>query len=261
MSRPLLDEPIVLGVYEELWRANARVRIPDTVVWKLGKISAWFFTSKADGKDGPKLMRKASTTLRQDINTKVFEAFTKGFTGGAHDACARYIGSKAQGAPACVVHLTTEGLRDFLFTKGNELKGHGVLQRWLAPPGDNAVGARCVWSSHRCGIEVMQNSHSHRDARVKLDERLATFEGPCRSAAAVPNLTVNTRRSATELCDQAASALDALLMPMRRVWALELSLVSDTKVRDGISGPPPHLVHTVIRNVYTKQSGGLGAFT
>lgn len=34
----MMDEPIVLGVFEELWRANARVRLPDTVIWKYGKV-------------------------------------------------------------------------------------------------------------------------------------------------------------------------------------------------------------------------------
>eukprot|EP00962_Isochrysis_galbana_P033974 scaffold11434_cov127-Isochrysis_galbana.AAC.12 len=232
MAHPPLDEPIVLGIYEELWRANARVRIPDTVLWKQGQISAWFFTSSSSGNgDGPELKRKKSTTLRRhDVTAKIVEAFTKGFAGGEHEAVARYIGGKSPGGPASVVHLTKAGLLDFLQGKAAaEAKRHGVLQRWFPPSGENAYGVRCTWSSHRCGIEVMQNAHSHRDARFNIAERLATFEGPCRSAAAVATTTANLRRSATELADRAASALDALLMPMRRVWGLELSLIADAR--------------------------------
>lgn len=231
MTHPPIDEPIVLGVYEELWRANARIRIPQTLLWRNGKIVGWFFTSRQREPEGPKLMRKNSSTMQQPyLHAKILEAFTKGFSGAPHEAVARYIGSQTAGGPAAIVHLTKHGLQDFLAGKtGGDVKGHGVLQQWFPPSGENAYGVRCLWTSHRCGLEIMQNTHSHRDAKVELSHRLATFEGPCRSVVAIATMTANLRRSATQLADEAAAALDALLMPMRRVWALDLTLLPDSR--------------------------------
>ena len=41
------DLSLCLGLYEALWRANARVRVPDTLVFRKGALVSWWFTSSA----------------------------------------------------------------------------------------------------------------------------------------------------------------------------------------------------------------------
>ena len=37
------DVPLDVDVYELLWRARVRIHLPETLVYKYGRLESWFF--------------------------------------------------------------------------------------------------------------------------------------------------------------------------------------------------------------------------
>ena len=60
------DVPLDVDVYELLWRSRVRVYMPETVVFKYGRLEHWFF-SVGNHKKGhlPKIKRKRDITVRR----------------------------------------------------------------------------------------------------------------------------------------------------------------------------------------------------
>ena len=70
--RSLYDEqPVVVELFELLWKSGARVPIPDTLVYKFGRLDAWFFVSKS----GQLKQKKNQTVVSQNVFDKVRAAF------------------------------------------------------------------------------------------------------------------------------------------------------------------------------------------
>ena len=89
--RSLYDEqPVVVELFELLWKSGARVPIPDTLVYKFGRLDAWFFVSKS----GQLKQKKNQTVVSQNVFDKVRAAFCDGLR-HANDIAAVWAG----GAP------------------------------------------------------------------------------------------------------------------------------------------------------------------
>ena len=193
--RSLYDEqPVVVELFELLWKCGARVPIPDTLVYKFGRLDAWFFVSKS----GQLKQKKNQTVVSQNIFDKVRAAFCDGLR-HANDIAAVWAGG-APGSPARILHITRDNLLPFLLEMPD--KGHGVLQRWITPTTEHNALVRCLWTPHVFELEVRQNSLSMHDARHPLAERLATFEGNRRH---VSTYTPSSGRINQHVLDQSAA--------------------------------------------------------
>eukprot|EP00965_Chrysotila_dentata_P253784 6211429-Pleurochrysis_carterae.AAC.1 len=157
MGGDLTDElPVLVSLYEELWRTHAEISIPDSLVWKYGRLDHWYFTSTEQG--SPRLKRKLSSTVNKGdgMFSNVVHAFTKHLRldriedeaerdSVAGQVVACWIGGNPE-KPCEVRHLTADTLSDFLTNYGQK---HGVLQRWLLPSTQKHVQAtRIEWSPH-----------------------------------------------------------------------------------------------------------------
>ena len=219
------DVPIIVDAFEELWRAHVPVPLPDTIVWKYGRIESWFFTQMtADG--APTVRRKRPATIRaQNILSKVAKAMRAHRRAGAPgDVVARWIGGEP-GEPCRVMYLTSDALQHFLANIVD--KGHGVLQRWCAQTTEHCVAARAHWSSHLFSLECRSNIHPISARHVPLPERTATFEGGTK-ATTVAVCNNHLRKQIEAYMVSIADAVNTRLVPTHKVWQLQVTFVPDT---------------------------------
>ena len=167
------DCPIEVDTYELLWRSRVRVYLPETIVFKFGRLDSWFFTTASRGGE-PRIKRKRDYTVRRgDVVSNIIDSFCA-HAAGDNDIVATWI-SGQQGEDCKMLHLTASSLVRFLaHIKGAET-GHGVLQRWCVPFGGHSCMLRTDWSPHFFGLEMRTNWHGvrHPPARRKSPSRRA----------------------------------------------------------------------------------------
>ena len=155
------DVPIEIDVYELFWRARVRLHLPETIVYKFGRLEHWFFCSATKSGEPPKIKRKRDYTVRRgDVVEKILDAFCAHAT---HDE--QLVATWVSGMPGenCrVLHLTRRTLSQFLAFMKHAQKGHGLLQRWCEPFGGHSTMLRTDWSPHHFALEMSTNWHSVR---------------------------------------------------------------------------------------------------
>ena len=140
------DVRLDVEIFELLWRSHARVHVPESVVYKFGKMTNWFFCQHTASSDPPFLKRKRAHNIRRhDVNAKILQAFCAGTTSD-DDLVATFVWAADPSENCKLVHLTRKMLEHFLQFMPN--KGHGVLQRWAAPFGGRSTLIRTEWSPH-----------------------------------------------------------------------------------------------------------------
>ncbi|KAL1503079.1 hypothetical protein AB1Y20_011144 [Prymnesium parvum] len=225
----LQDEaPLILDVFELLWRAHALVRIPDSVVYRFGRVESWYFSAARGVRShrAPAIMRKRKFQLRQaGLRERIEEAM--GAAQAQEDDVLAVWMTAAPGECSHVRHLTKAALHDFL--RSGPDKGHGVLQRFVRPIGGHNSAVRTVRTPHYFNLECRTNWYAVTDARVPLAERLATFEGAVRHVK-----TSSLRRNLhleVEACAAAAvEAIDRLFSENKlKVWVAALSFKFDSE--------------------------------
>lgn len=147
------DVPVETDVLELLWRARCRINIPETIVYKFGKLESWFFCSN-NKKGEPQIRRKRDYTVRRgDVSETITKAFTSQCTSD-QDLVATWVSGNPD-EPCKVLHLTKDTLHRFLAHMPD--KTHGVLQRWVAPFGGRSTLVRTDWSPHYFSLEQCTN--------------------------------------------------------------------------------------------------------
>jgi hypothetical protein len=147
------------------------INIPDTVIYKFGQPTAWYFTST-----NGRVKRKNRQNL---MNARIEEGFTKQLLG--YDVIASYISlnnnvENANENPASTVEfLDRNGLNEFLYKRK---KHNGILQRFIEPKGTKNETIRAIWSPKVCLLERAENIYHLHDHRYGIYERSVTFEGP-----------------------------------------------------------------------------------
>ncbi|KAJ1388389.1 hypothetical protein B484DRAFT_313541, partial [Ochromonadaceae sp. CCMP2298] len=128
------------------------VNIPDTIVYKHGTPTSWYFTAM-----NGKLKKKNKHNL---VSAKVEEVFNKHVLG--YDVLALFITmpSENDDSPSNVIeYLDRAALNNFLYNRKNEL-------------------VRAIWSPKVCLLERAENIHQLHDQRYGLYERCVIYEGP-----------------------------------------------------------------------------------
>ena len=213
------DVPLDVDVYELLWRSRVRVYMPETVVFKYGRLEHWFF-SVGNHKKGhlPKIKRKRDITVRRgDVFANIVESFCAGASD--QDLVATWISGEA-GEPCNVLHLTCRSLQKFLAHQKSDQKGHGVLQRWSAPFGGHSTTLRTDWSPHYFSLEMCTNWMLVNDQRRPIHERLATFEGNCRQITTTSVVNENLHAKVQQLNDTIAKKITDQ-QDGAKVWRLQ----------------------------------------
>ena len=155
------DVPIEVDAYEVLWRARVRVHLPETIVFKYGRLDSWFFCMRERHGGAPKIKRKRDYTVRRgDVVQNILDSFCAQAE-SEHDIVATWIAGQPN-ENCRVLHLTRGTLERFLrHVKGDET-AHGMLQRWCAPFGGHSSMLRTDWTPHHFGLEMCTNWHSVR---------------------------------------------------------------------------------------------------
>lgn len=211
--------PLEIKIYELLWRARVRIHLPETLVYKFGRLESWFFSVPAHSKpnDPPLLKRKRDYTVRRgDTKETILHAFCA-HCRSEHEIVATWV-SGAPGTECRVLHLTKATLAKFLSYMPE--KGHGVLQRWVAPVANKSTLLRTDWSPHYFAVEMCTNWHSTTDPKLPLGQRLATFEGNVRHVSLT---TVINQSLHAKVEQQHRVIADAIgdAMPAGKVWRLQ----------------------------------------
>lgn len=213
------DVAIEIDAYELLWRSRVRVHLPETIVFKFGRLDAWFFASFDRKGQPPRIKRKRDYTVRRgDVVDKIIDSFCAHAT-SEQDLVATWV-SGPPGENCRVLHLTKKTLAQFLAFIKHTQKGHGVLQRWCAPFGGHSTMLRTEWSPHYFGLDQCTNWHPVSDQRQPLGERLATFEGECRHVTRTSVVNENLHRKVEQLNAEIARRIDEQ-QQSAKVWQLQ----------------------------------------
>ncbi|CEM02323.1 unnamed protein product [Vitrella brassicaformis CCMP3155] len=148
--------------------AAADIVIPDTVVFKYGQASAWYFT----GADGS-LKRKNKGNL---TNLNIEKAFNKRVSKSG--VVAYFVLNTPQDDG--VIHTTVEyfdrgQLRAFLYRRE---KPAGILQKFIDCGNEHHTVIQALWSNKLCLLEQRSNRLPLSDTKADLYQRVLTFDGP-----------------------------------------------------------------------------------
>ena len=195
--RSLYDEqPVVVELFELLWKSGARVPIPDTLVYKFGRLDAWFFVSKS----GQLKQKKNQTVVEPERLRQGARAPSATALRHANDIAAVWAGG-APGSPARILHITRDNLLPFLLEMPD--KGHGVLHAMITPTTEQQHPRPRDVDAARLRARVPPELVlSMRPSPPPLAERLATFEG---DRPHVSTYTPSSGRINQHVLDQSAA--------------------------------------------------------
>jgi len=203
------------------------VNIPDTIVFKSGTPSNWYFTAS-----NGRIKRKNRQNL---MNARIEEAFTKHLLG--YDVVAFFIHvestdeedkrNSTSAIPMSIEYFDRTGLTDFLYKRRD--KSNGILQRFVEPKGIKNEMIRAIWSPKVCLLERSENIHHLHDHRYGLFERCVTFEGPeyyfTNCALRGPVLAGQIQK----ICEAVVSHISEVTFAQQQVSRMVLNLKVDSR--------------------------------
>jgi len=219
------------------------VWLPDTIVYRLGRPVAWYFT----GVDGS-IKRKHKRNL---LNARIEEAMTKRVI--ASDAVAYFITmpitkeirgasggdqveeevlpqSKAEaeaGAESVIEYFDKDALHSFLYSRPKE--AHGILQRFVEPKGTLNAVVRAIWSPKICLLERRVNKRQLHDPRFGLYEKCITYEGPAHHSVAAPLRGSVLPSQLQRICENVVSHFAEVSYQAFRVCRMVLNFKVDAR--------------------------------
>ncbi|KAJ8607179.1 hypothetical protein CTAYLR_007334, partial [Chrysophaeum taylorii] len=205
-----------LGYSPSVW-------VPDSIVYKFGQPTVWYFT----GVDG-KLKKKNKHNLAS-VNIKIEEVFNKSAT---CDILGYYISetSEQQGAvKTSIEYLDRKGLHDFLYNRWKE--NNGILQRFVEPKGMYNAMIRAIWSPKVCLLERRQNARQLHDRRYGLYERAVTYEGPDHFCEAAPLRGSMLPNLIQKMCETMEAHVAEVSFRKNRIVRLVANLKVDARDR------------------------------
>lgn len=144
-------------------------KIPDTVIYKIGRPYAWYFTSK----DGT-IMKKTKAKL---TNESVFESFTKK-PNREVVATAYRINTSKLVSKITMEYLHKKDFKDFIYFNDENLHLE-ILQRFSVCKGKHNELIRCDWTPTINIVEKKTNPFLFdTPSRNSIYEKIVTYEGP-----------------------------------------------------------------------------------
>jgi len=238
MAEPVSKKMEILevdGVSEEffnlLWMKDElnfgpNVCVPDTVIFRHGMPSNWYFTAS-----NGRVKRKNRTNL---ISSRIEDVFTKHILG--YDILATFIsfpevqkeGSPVVAKPFSVIqYLDRDGLYDFLYK--TDKTRNGILQRFIEPKGTKNEVIRAIWSPKLCLLERAENIYQLHDQRYGLYERCVTFEGPEYYCVSSPLRGTVLAGQVQKVCETVVSHISEVTFATKQITRIVLNFKVDSR--------------------------------
>jgi hypothetical protein len=146
-------------------------KIPETVIYKIGRPFAWYFTSK----EGV-IMKKTKAKL---TNESVYDAFTKKLNSEVV-ATAYHIDTNKTTSKITMEYLYSKDFKDFIYFK-DENPFLEILQKFSICKGKRNELIRCDWTPTINIVEKKVNTHVFKiPSTTSIYEKIVTYEGPSR---------------------------------------------------------------------------------
>lgn len=158
------------------------INIPDTIIYKYGQPTAWYFTS-----NNGHIKKKNKFNL---VSSKIEDAFNRHPLG--YDVIAYFITMPNEyelthnnngnntttnaNTPTMIEYLDRDGLNKFLYNHKKEV--NGILQKFIEPKTTHNEVIRAIWSPKLILLEKAENIHELHDKRYGLYEKCVLYEGP-----------------------------------------------------------------------------------
>jgi len=228
----LTSDGISLDFFNLLWTKDElnfgpSINIPDTIVFKMGTPSNWYFTAS-----NGRVKRKNRQNL---MNARIEEAFTKYLLG--YDVIATFIhiqptdedGDNEPQAPQpmTIEYLDRSGLTDFLYKRKD--KSNGILQRFIEPKGIKNEMIRAIWSPKVCLLERAENIHQLHDHRFGVFERCVTFEGPEYYSSSAPLRGPVLAGQIQKICESVVHHISEVTFAQQQISRMVLNLKVDSR--------------------------------
>eukprot|EP00961_Rhodomonas_salina_P153096 2061304-Rhodomonas_salina.3 len=149
------------------------ILVPDTAVFRYQRPAALYFNED-------RVLR-----ISHELGELSADALLNRFTSkdSAPDRiCATYVyinrdnnSEKSDTQDVVVEYMKPEQL-DF-FLKHRTKHNNGILQRFVPSKGAYHTAIRVMWTPRTCQIETKSNKHRMDDSKVKMEDRIKTFDG------------------------------------------------------------------------------------
>ena len=201
------------------------INIPDTVVFRHGMPSNWYFTA-ANGR----VKRKNRSNL---ISSRIEDAFTHHILG--YDVLATFISfpelkkdQESTAKPYSVIsYLNRDALYDFLYK--NDKSRNGILQRFIEPKGTKNEVIRAIWSPKICLLERAENIYQLHDQRYGLYERCVTYEGPEYYSVSSPLRGTVLAGQVQKVCETIVSHISEVTFAMKQITRIVVNFKVDSR--------------------------------
>jgi hypothetical protein len=225
----LNDDGICEDFFNLVWMRDElnfgpAINIPDTVVFKYGQPTQWYFTA-TDGR----IKRKNRQNL---INARIEEAFSKYILG--YDVVATFISlttdknpETGKSQPSTVQFLDKAALNEFLYSSKKDCSG--ILQRFIDPKGNKNELIRGIWSPKICLLERTENIHFLHDLRFGLYERCITCEGPDYYSISTPLRGPVLAGQIQKICESVVSHIAEVTYNQKKISRIVINFKVDSR--------------------------------
>jgi hypothetical protein len=159
-------------------------KIPDTVIYKIGRPFWWYFTSKEG-----MILKKTHAKLTHEC---VYDTFTKKLSNEVV-ATAYKISDNKTTSKITMEYLHAKEFKDFIHYNDENLY-LDILQRFVVWKGKFNELIRCDWTPTINIVEKKSNPNLFKSAAGSIYKKIVTYEGPShlsKSESVVSNMILN----------------------------------------------------------------------
>ncbi|KRX00119.1 hypothetical protein PPERSA_07226 [Pseudocohnilembus persalinus] len=166
-------------LFFHLWKKNPEknnsscpgIFIPDTIIYRWGKPFFWYFTTR-DGQ----ILRKTKERIFVENFEEIFN-----LNNASSDLIGMSLTSSEvqekdgqQREKIEFEYYDKSNFKDYIFQRE---KTFGILQKFIEPKGHKNQIIKATWSPQFCLLSRKTNLNDLRNAKIPLNNRVATFEG------------------------------------------------------------------------------------
>jgi len=223
------DEFLKLLWLKDEMNFSPSINIPDTIVYKYGQPTAWYFTAK-----NGHIKKKNKHNL---VSSKIEEAFNQNLLG--YDVVAYFISMVSDHAlekqqsqennqgSSVIEYFDRESLSRFLYNHSKEV--NGILQLFIDPKTTHNEVIRAIWSPKLCLLERAENIHHLHDKRYGLYEKCVIYEGPNYYYTTSPLRGPVLAGQIQKLCETAVAHVSEVTYGQKQVFRIVLTLKLDSR--------------------------------
>eukprot|EP00736_Rhodelphis_marinus_P003818 Rmarinus@m.11220 len=165
-------------LYHLLWvkqksREPLSIVLPDTVIFKFGQPSGWFFTG-ANGE----IMRKKRCNVNRDNILRTFGDRRKYQGVGDCPVIAFHMYEAVEESGVRIMKIEYFDESDLKVFLDSHEKRTGILQKFIQTDFAHNCVVRATWTPKVCILEKRMNVHRLSDRKLNIYDRVVTYDGP-----------------------------------------------------------------------------------